>query len=98
MTSDPRHREASNEPIVEQIERADGSVLEIVRPRIRVTASGMTDEKGAANFLGKSPRTLQRWRHQKIGPPYHDVHGTIFYRITDLEGYLSQWRVEPLAI
>ena len=28
------------------------------------------DEKGAAEFLGVEPWTLQKWRYQKAGPPY----------------------------
>ena len=34
-----------------------------------------------------SPRTLERWRWQKIGPVYLKVGNHVVYRIEDVEAY-----------
>jgi hypothetical protein len=34
-----------------------------------------------------SPRTLERWRWLKAGPPYLKIGGRVGYRIEDVEGY-----------
>ena len=34
-----------------------------------------------------SPRTLERWRWLKVGPPYLRIGGRIVYRLEDVEAY-----------
>jgi hypothetical protein len=34
-----------------------------------------------------SPRTLERWRWLKAGPPYLKVGGRVVYRLEDVEQY-----------
>lgn len=34
-----------------------------------------------------SPRTLERWRWEGIGPPYLKIGGRILYRLEDIEAY-----------
>jgi hypothetical protein len=34
-----------------------------------------------------SPRTLERWRWLKKGPPYLRIGGRVAYRIADIEPY-----------
>ena len=34
-----------------------------------------------------SPRSLERWRWLKQGPPYLKVGGKVLYRLTDVEAY-----------
>jgi hypothetical protein len=34
-----------------------------------------------------SPRTLERWRWQRIGPPYLKVGGRVVYRLEDIVAY-----------
>jgi hypothetical protein len=34
-----------------------------------------------------SPRSLERWRWQRKGPPYIRVGGRIVYRLSDVECY-----------
>jgi len=34
-----------------------------------------------------SPRTLERWRWLKAGPPYLKVGGRVVYRLEDVEDY-----------
>ncbi len=34
-----------------------------------------------------SPRTLERWRWEKIGPSYLKVGGRVLYRLSDIEQF-----------
>jgi hypothetical protein len=34
-----------------------------------------------------SPRTLERWRWLKTGPPYLKIGGRVVYRLEDVEDY-----------
>jgi hypothetical protein len=34
-----------------------------------------------------SPRTLERWRWLKMGPPYLKIGGRVVYRVQDVERY-----------
>jgi hypothetical protein len=34
-----------------------------------------------------SPRTLERWRWLKLGPPYLKLGGRVAYRLEDIEAY-----------
>ena len=34
-----------------------------------------------------SPRTLERWRWLKAGPPYLKIGGRVVYRLADVEVY-----------
>lgn len=58
------------------------------------TAGYTTPE--AAAYLRKSPRTLIRWRNQRVGPAWTKVGGTIIYQEKDLDAYLDAHRVEPV--
>ena len=37
-----------------------------------------------------SPRTLERWRWEKIGPRYLKLGGRVVYRLEDIEAYEAQ--------
>ena len=50
-------------------------------------------EHVAAEFIGSSPRTLQRWRGTGEGPPYHRLgRRKIIYFRSELLGWLSSRR------
>lgn len=34
-----------------------------------------------------SPRTLERWRYLREGPPYLKIRGAVIYRLTDIEAF-----------
>lgn len=34
-----------------------------------------------------SPRTLERWRWQKLGPPHLKIGGRVVYRLEDILAY-----------
>jgi hypothetical protein len=42
-----------------------------------------------------SPRTLERWRWEKKGPPYLKIGRHIVYRVEDIEMYESQHMQSP---
>ena len=39
---------------------------------------------------GLSYRTLERWRHDRIGPVYLKIGGRIVYRLEDIEAYEAE--------
>lgn len=51
----------------------------------------------AAAFLRTSPRTLIRWRNARRGPRWVKPGGKILYRRSDLEKWLDDQSVEPVA-
>ena len=53
-------------------------------------------EDEAAAALGKSVRTLRKWRHQRIGPPYTLFGKTIRYRGPTLVEHYKQSEVTPV--
>lgn len=40
---------------------------------------------------------IQRWRSQKIGPPYIKMMGRVLYRVSDIEAYEQSCLVIPSA-
>ena len=56
--------------------------------------------RDAAVYLGVSLETLQRWRHNGIGPAYirpGETKGRVVYLIADLDNWLDSRRVQPKA-
>ena len=51
----------------------------------------------AASYLRTSERTLARWRNQRIGPPWVRAGRAVLYRRKDLEEWLEQNTVQPVA-
>lgn len=60
------------------------------------TSSFSTIEPGSVRHLNQidlsrrwrlSPRTLERWRWLKLGPPYVKVGGRVLYRLDDIEAH-----------
>lgn len=55
------------------------------------------DEEGAAAFLGVSPRSLERWRALRKGPPFLRYTHRVYYPKTDLVNWAFSQRVDPSA-
>lgn len=61
----------------------------------------MLTTEDAADYLGLSPRTLEKWRKnprtdgRPKGPDFHDLDGNIRYDVRDLDAYLKQTRKVP---
>lgn len=45
------------------------------------------NQKELAARWGISPRTLERWRSQKTGPPWIELGGRVIYRTEDVLAY-----------
>jgi hypothetical protein len=55
-------------------------------------------EEEAAAGIGKTPRTLQSWRQQGIGPPYVKIGKTVYYERSALLGWLKAQQVVPVRL
>ncbi len=44
-----------------------------------------------------SPRTLERFRYERKGPPYVKIGGRVVYRVTDIVAYENKGLVVPAA-
>lgn len=50
----------------------------------------------AARYLGLSPQTLRNYRScGNKGPAYHKLGSRCVYKISDLEKYLAERRIDP---
>ena len=43
-----------------------------------------------------SPRTLERFRYEKKGPPYVKIGGRVIYRVSDIEAFEREGLVLPV--
>lgn len=53
------------------------------------------DEDAAAKELRRNPRTLQRWRSARIGPPVTYIGKTPYYRKQSLQDWLLTQERKP---
>lgn len=77
-------------------DEAGESNVQQLRPR-GIDASRLLSQQKAAQYLGMSERKLRYMRSDNDGPPYIPMGGRIFYRVDDLEAYVEQQRIDPLA-
>ena len=53
--------------------------------------SAFLSESDAADYLGISKKTLQRWRFDHKGPAYAKLNNKLIrYRLTDLDEWMDQ--------
>jgi len=45
------------------------------------------DQRDLANRWRLSPRTLERWRWERIGPSFLKIGGRVVYRLSDIEEF-----------
>ena len=55
----------------------------------------MTTAELAARWH-KSPRTLENWRVQSIGPAYTKIGGTVLYKVSEIEEYESKYSSDKI--
>jgi len=53
------------------------------------------DQTHAANYLGVSIHTLEKWRSLKKGPPYLKVGHFVRYTQEDLDRWVDSHRISP---
>lgn len=56
----------------------------------RVTVRVRLFVKEAAEYVGVSEATLERWRALRIGPPFGHVGRRVFYFASDIDDWLEQ--------
>ena len=64
-------------------------------PKARIFDEWLSEDEAAA-ALGKSVRTLRKWRYQRIGPPYTLFGKTIKYRGSTLVEHYKQSEITPV--
>jgi hypothetical protein len=57
---------------------------------------GYRSEAEEAKYLNKDVRTLQRWRRQRVGPPYTNIGKTILYRESSTDTWLLAQEHAPV--
>jgi predicted DNA-binding transcriptional regulator AlpA len=53
----------------------------------------LLDERRVAAMLGRSPRTLQRWRTEGKGPPSTKIGREVFYEPNDLQEWIDEEKI-----
>ncbi|WP_298198568.1 DNA-binding protein [Novosphingobium sp.] len=61
----------------------------IDRVRVQVLPDGRLDRANAANYLGRSVKTLAEWARLGIGPRSFLVGGRRFYLLAELQAFVS---------
>ena len=51
----------------------------------------------AAEYLGVSIKSLEKWRLLREGPPYVKLGRAVRYRQIDLDAYMAERLVKPFA-
>jgi len=52
-----------------------------------------SNEREAAVMISVSVKTLQRWRHNRSGPPYIKLKHLVRYSVKDLQSWLDRYKV-----
>lgn len=62
-------------------------------------ADPLLTRKQTAEFLNVKCQTLAVWASRgHKGPPYHRIGGSVRYRLSDLEKYLTENRIAPQQV
>ena len=65
--------------------------------RVRVLPDGRMTRDNAAAYLGIAPKTLAMWKVQGKGPQTEKVGARVFYRLSELDRFVVEGNVGPLA-
>jgi hypothetical protein len=57
-----------------------------------MTPDGRLSRREAAKFVGVASRTLANWKCRGVGPSQTKVGGRVFYRLADLETFVTDQR------
>jgi predicted DNA-binding transcriptional regulator AlpA len=53
--------------------------------------------KEAANYIGVSIKSLEKWRLLREGPPYVKLTRAVRYRRADLDAFMAERLIKPFA-
>jgi len=62
--------------------------------RLDLSSEQLLTEHQAAKCLAVSVSLLQKWRHQRKGPPYHKLGRSVRYSTADLSEFIQTRRIE----
>lgn len=54
---------------------------------------GWVGTSGASQYLRKSLNTLQKWRTNRVGPPWSKNGGHVMYKLSDLDQWLEDHKI-----
>lgn len=80
------------EQIIDRLERIEGLLSNHASAAPREYLS--IDE--AADFIGVSRQSLDRWRMEATGPTVHRVGRRVLYSVSDLRTFMDQHRSDSL--
>ncbi|EAQ28642.1 hypothetical protein NAP1_13623 [Erythrobacter sp. NAP1] len=86
-----RARSGRVEQIIEGLKRIE----EMLSAKGAVPREYLNIEE-AADFIGVSRQTLDRWRMEATGPAVHRVGRRVLYSLADLRAFMETHRQEPL--
>ncbi len=75
--------------LIKETKKATGLTPSIAK-RTRSKKRHLLTTKDAAKLLGRRPHTLENWRCNGDGPPFHKTGGSIVYKRSDLNEYLEE--------
>jgi predicted DNA-binding transcriptional regulator AlpA len=55
----------------------------------------LISERTVEQLFGLSRRRLQKWRHEKAGPPWYKIGRSCRYLAEEVETFIRSSRVEP---
>jgi len=59
---------------------------------------GAITQEEVAYWYGFSTQTLEQWRCHKVGPTYYKTGRRVLYRVSDIESFLDQCRVQTTGV
>jgi excisionase family DNA binding protein len=66
-----------------------GGLAMVETPRVRITPDGRMTRAHAAVYLGVKKKTLEMWAIQGRGPRFIKIGGRVFYRLDELDRFIS---------
>lgn len=66
----------------------------------QVVKPALLDKRAAAELIGVSVKTLNRWQAERVGPPRIVLAGkrSVRYRLAALEDWLARQETQPVAL
>ena len=80
------------EQIIERLERIEGM---LAKGHADLPKEYLSIDE-AADFIGVSRQSLDRWRMEATGPAVHKVGRRVLYSLADLRTFMETRRSEPL--
>lgn len=80
---------------IDTVELAVVKAIDKVRPLLLKAASEYISTAEVELRFGIPKRRLENWRRQGVGPAYVEHDKLILYRVSDVDHFLHDFRVDP---